>query len=111
MLLASHLLPDLRVGLLLKIAKRPIPGGETPLADPFKFGALPGSEKVACLRERTLKPGAAQEVMPPLQQNSLELNWKQLLNERNVLVHELLLEGNGVRRDDRLAPGSHSMQG
>jgi hypothetical protein len=111
MLLASHLLPDLRVGLLLKIAKRPIARRETPLADSIKFGALPGSEEVTGLRERTLKPGSTKEIMPSLQQDSFELDREQFLDERDILVDELLLEGNGVSRNDRFAPGSNGMQG
>ena len=48
--------------------------------------------------------------MPPLQESGFEFDGQQFLNKGNILVHELLLESDGVRRYDRFAFGSHRVE-
>ena len=49
--------------------------------------------------------------MTPLQESSLEFDGQQFLDKGNILVHKLLLEGDRVGRDDRLALGPHRVEG
>ena len=48
--------------------------------------------------------------MPALQQNGFKLDRQQLLNKRDILVDQLLLERDRVGRDDRLALGAHGIK-
>jgi len=102
-LLAADLFPDGGVGLLEEIAERAVARGEAPLADALEFGVLDRREEVLRLREGAGEAGGAEEIVAALQQDGLELARHDFLHERNVLEHELLLQGDGVGRDDRLA--------
>ena len=56
-----------------------------------------------CGGGRFTEGGGAEEIVAALQQDGLELARHDFLHERNVLEHELLLQGDGVGGDDRLA--------
>jgi hypothetical protein len=47
----------------------------------------------------------------PFQERGLEFDGQQFLDKGNILVDELFLEGDGVGRDDRLAPRPHRVEG
>jgi hypothetical protein len=108
---ASHFLPHLRFGLHLKIAERAIPCRETPVPNSLEFAALAGSEEIVRLAEGSLEPGAAKKIVAPFQESRLEFDGQQFLDKGNILVHELLLEGDGVGRNDRLALRPHRVEG
>ena len=65
-LLASHLLPHLWIGLHQKVAQRAVPCAETPFPNPLQFGTLARREKVGGLTQGAFKPGAAEEIVSPL---------------------------------------------
>ena len=102
MLLAPHLLPHGRIGLLEEITQRAVFCGKTPLADALQLGVLRRGEQILRLRDRASEPGRAEVILAAFQQHRFELLGEDLLHERNVFEHELLLQRDGVGGNNRL---------
>ena len=102
MLFAPHLFPHHRIGLFEKVAQRAVLGRKTPLADALQLGMLGRGEQIFRLRDRASESGRAEVVLAAFQQHRLELLGEDLLHERNVFEHELLLQRNRVGRNDGL---------
>ena len=102
MLLAPHLLPHGRIGLLEKITQRAVFCGKTPLADALQLGVLRRGEQILRLRDRPREPRRAEIILAAFQQHRLELLGEDLLHERNVFEHELLLQRDRVSGNDGL---------
>ena len=102
MLFAPHLFPHRRIGLLEKITERAVLCRKTPLADALQLGVLGRGEQIFRLRDRSSESGRAEVVLAAFQQHRLELLGEDLLHERNVFEHELLLQRDRVCGNDGL---------
>ena len=63
------------------------------------FGSV---EEFVRALDRALETARTKVILPPLHQRGLELDRENFFHDRNVLVQELLLQVDRVRRDDRL---------
>ncbi len=61
-----------------------------------------GVEEFVRALDRALETARTKVILPPFHQRSLELDRENFFHDRNVLVQELLLQVDRVRRDDRL---------
>ena len=99
--LTANLRPDFRIGLDGKVAERSILRGPRPIGDPRQFGRLRGGEQLAGLLQRALETARTEIILPPFHERSLELDRENLPQDGDVLVKELFLQIDRVRRDHR----------
>ena len=98
---ALHVIPYARPLQLRQCRKRAVSGPARPAFDllervPFWLvGQKPG-----LAFDRQPKPSLGEVVRSPLHQNGGELIWHQGSKQREVLLHQLLLQTDGVRADD-----------
>ena len=100
--LAAHLRPDFRVRLDREIAERSVRGGPRPIRDSRQLSRFRGGEQLAGLLDRALQPAWAKIILPAFHQRRLEFDRQNFLQDRDVLMEELLLQIDGVGGNDRL---------
>ena len=100
MRLAANLRPNFRVRLQRQVAERTILRSPSPFRDADQLRLLGGREKLARLLQRAFEPPRAKIILPALHQRGLELDRQDLLQDRDVLVEQLLLQIDRLRRDD-----------
>src|SRR5581483_12013490 len=97
---ATDLYPNFGIRLDRQIAERTVPRGARPFRQPVQLILLRSGEKLIGLLQRTFQSSRTKVILTPLHQRSLKLDRQNLLQNRDVFVKKLLLEINGVRRDD-----------
>ena len=100
--LAANLRPDFRVGLDRQIAERSVLRGPRPIGDALQLSLLRGGKKLVRLLQGALETPRAKIILPAFHERGLELDRQNFLQDRNVLVEQLLLKIDRVRGDDRL---------
>ena len=66
-----------------------------------EFRLFRGGEKLVRLLKRALQPARANVILPAFHQRRLELDRQDFLQDRDVLLDQLFLQIDRVRRDDR----------
>ena len=96
------MLPDLGIGFDREITQRTILGVATPLLDPTQLRRFRRGEERITLLHGLAKATGAQVIRAPLQHRKTEVYREHLLQNRQVLFHQLLLQIDRVGRDHRL---------
>jgi hypothetical protein len=102
MLFTAHQRPHMRIRLHGKIGEGAVFRRLRPFPDPLDFRLLRRREQLAAVAHGALQPKRAQIIPAPFPKHDLEFHRQNLLQDRNVLVHELLLQIDRVSRNDRL---------
>lgn len=104
------MLPDLGIGFHREVAQRTILSGATPLFDPSQLRRFwRGEERITLLHGLAQATGA-QVVGAPLQHRKTEIHRKHLLQDRQVFLHQLLLQIDGVGGNHRLLLATNGKQ-
>ncbi len=101
--LAAHLAPDLEIGWRVEIRKRAVLGRLAPFPDALEFVNLGIDEEITRLLHGPFEPVRAEVILPPFEQDAGEFLRDELLDNRQILVKELLLKIDRVGGDDGLA--------
>src|SRR5688572_28023944 len=96
----ANRLPDLRLGFHLKIRKAAVLRFLRPLGDTLQFADLRGSEQSGCLVDGLLQAALTELIVAALEHAKTEFHRQDGLQHRQVLLRELLLQVDRVRRDD-----------
>src|SRR5205823_13791217 len=102
MRLAANLRPDLGAWLEGQIAKRAVSGSRRPRSNLFQLILLRAGEEIVLLFARAQKPARTNVILAAFDQCRIERLCENFLQNRNVFVEKLLLQIDGVRRDDGL---------
>jgi hypothetical protein len=97
----ANLRPDLRIRFHCKVAERTVLCRARPIHKPAQLGRFRGGEELPGLLQRALEPARAKIILPPFHERSFKLDRENLLEDGDVLVNELFLEIDRVRRDHR----------
>ena len=100
--LGANVLPDLGIGFHREVAQRTILGGSTPLFDPSQLGRFRRGEERITLLHGLAQATGAQVIGAPLQHRKTEVHREHLLQDRQILLHQLLLQIDGVGGNHRL---------
>ena len=99
---AANLCPDLWIGLNRQIAQGAVDRRARPVGEPGEIGLLGRVEKFVRTLHRALQAARTKIILPAFHERGLELDRENFFHDRDVLVQQLFLEVDRVRRDDRL---------
>ena len=108
--LGADLRPHLRVGLHLEVRQAAVGGGLGPFVNALQLLGLGGGKEVAGLLDGLVEAARAEVIAPAFEHGETELHRQDLLEHRQVLLRELLLQVDRVRGDDRLLLVGHGIQ-
>ena len=109
-LLAADLRPELLGWLEGKVTQRSVARRGRPLADALEVGLFFGREEIPSVTDRSGKACGADVVLPPLEQDGLEVLSDHTPDQWDILVQKLLLQVDGVCADEGLAARPPRMQ-
>ena len=100
--LATNLCPNFCVRLERQIAECTVSCSRRPRSNLFQLILLRAGEQIVLLFARAQKPARANVILAAFDQRRIERLCENFLQNRNVFVEKLLLQIDGVRRDDGL---------
>jgi hypothetical protein len=93
---AGHFLPDRKARQDAQVRTAPLRGAMRPLENGFQFSALVGFDQVIAFLLNRFHLAQTDIVLPSFDQHRFELQIQGLLQHRQVFVHELFLQVDGV---------------
>ena len=103
-------IPHLRIGRDVEVRQAAVGGLPGPLGDSLQFLHLGGGQQRRRLLPGALQPPGAEIVAAPLEHCERKLHRQHLLEHRQILLGQLLLQVDRVGRDHRLFVLANRMQ-
>ena len=95
---AANLCPDLWIGFNRQIAQGAVDRCARPVGEPGEIGLLGRVEKFVRALHCALQAARTKIILPAFHERGLELDRENLFHDRDVLVQQLFLEVDRVRR-------------
>ena len=108
--LRTNLRPHLVIRLKLEIRKAAVLRLARPLKDALQLGLLRRSEQPIRLPERLVQTPRTKIIGPALQHRVPKIHRQHMLQHRQILAHQLFLQIDRVRGNDRLLLARHRVQ-